>query len=124
MTTEPVELEAIQPAAPGDQTAVVIVERSGCRAVVTLHGDLDLDVEAEVIRTITDAAALRGLAAVHIDTTNVTFIDSSGLRSLLLSRRAVLDRGLQFSLFCIKGGPVARLLVLAGIGLELAVETV
>ena len=81
-------------------------------------------VEAEIVQTVTDTAALRGLTALHLDLSEVTFIDSSGLRSLLLSRHAVLDRGLKFSLSMTEGGPVHRLLVLAGVQEELAAELV
>jgi anti-anti-sigma factor len=104
--------------------APVVVERIGTRAVVTLFGDLDLMVEDELIQTISDAAGLRGLSSLHVDATKVAFIDSSGLRSLVLSRQAVLDRGLGYTLAVSGDGPVARLLVLTGLHGVLADELV
>ena len=115
---------AIELPPPRDPAPVVEVERSDTRAVVTLYGDLDLIVERQVLETIAGAIAVHGLRSLHIDATRVTFIDSSGLRSLLLSREAVLDQGLEFSLAIAATGSVARLLVLAGVHTLLVDELV
>jgi anti-anti-sigma factor len=124
VTSDRIVQAAIELPPPRDPAAVVEVERSGTRAVVTLYGDLDLIVERQVVETIAGAIAMDGLQSLHIDTTRVTFIDSSGLRSLLLSREAVLDQGLEFSLAIAATGSVARLLVLAGVHTVLADELV
>lgn len=124
LTTDRIVQAAIELPPPRDPAPVVEVERSDTRAVVTLYGDLDLIVERQVLETIAGAIAVHGLRSLHIDATRVTFIDSSGLRSLLLSREAVLDHGLEFSLAIAATGSVARLLVLAGVHTLLVDELV
>ncbi len=94
---------------------VVSAERSGRRAVVTLSGDLDADAEAEVSRMIKQVASLRGLDVLRLDTTNVTFIDSSGLRQLLLSSQVAADHAVELCIHVEEDGPVARLLELTGL---------
>ena len=120
-TTEPAMYEPVLLREPA---VGINVERSDRRAAVTLSGEVDMLVEADIIRSVTHAASLPGLDGLHIDTSKVTFIDSSGLRSLLLSRQAAIDRGLRFSLAVVDHGAVARLLVLAGLYDELAPEIV
>jgi anti-anti-sigma factor len=124
LTTDRIVQAAIATPQARDPAPVVEVERFDTRAVVTLCGDLDLIVERQVMETIAGAIAMDGLRSLHIDATRVTFIDSSGLRSLLLSREAVLDEGLEFSLAIAATGSVSRLLVLAGVHTVLADELV
>jgi anti-sigma B factor antagonist len=87
------------------------------RAVVlTIVGEIDLSTEVAV-----KTAVARGLAhsdptmMMQIDVAGVSFIDSSGVRSLLLARQAVLDHGLEFALRAPADGLVARRLNLCGL---------
>ena len=98
---------------PGD--SIVSAERSGRRAVVTLSGDIDADAEIEIERTINQVVSLRGLEVVRLDTTGVTFIDSSGLRQLVLSSESASDHGVELFIDVEDDGPVARLLELTGL---------
>jgi anti-anti-sigma regulatory factor len=45
----------------------------------------------------------------------VTFIDSSGLRALILGREEALSHGIEFSVRITAGGQVARVFALAGL---------
>ena len=88
-------------------STVSLVEQTMC---ITFAGQLDLVVEHELTAVVAAAASTPEVVALHFDLTQVTFIDSSGLRGLILSSQAALDRGLTFSIDVLEGGPVARLL--------------
>jgi anti-anti-sigma factor len=81
------------------------IERRGGAAVVQAEGEVDLDT-AEAL-----AAALRkaddGTAPVVVDLIGVPFMDSSGLRTLLV---AVNELGDRFALVVSTGSPIAHLL--------------
>lgn len=66
--------------------AVVSVDNFG-ECLVVLSGEIGLQVEPDVIQTVSEAADIAGLSALHLDLANVTFIDSSGIRSLCYSAR-------------------------------------
>jgi anti-anti-sigma factor len=102
---------------------VVTAQRSGRRAVVTLSGEVDADVEGEIARTINQMVSLRGLDVLHLETTRVTFIDSSGLRQLILTSQLASDRGVDLSIVVAEHGPVARLLDLSGLRQTLPIVT-
>ena len=93
----------------------ITVECSGQRASVELRGDLDLQVEDELTRTISVAASEPGIAEIHLDAPAVTFIDSSGLRALLVSRQVALDRGLAYSIRIASPGRITRLIAISGL---------
>jgi len=112
--TGPHERQA-NPDDPSFADKVVTAERSGNRAVVTLSGELDADVEADISRTIDQIVTPRGLAMLRVDTTRVTFIDSSGLRQLVLASQLASARGIQLCIVVDQDGPVARLLDLSGL---------
>jgi anti-sigma B factor antagonist len=88
------------------------VEHTIC---ITFAGQLDLVVEQELTAVVAATASTPEVAAMHLDLTQVTFIDSSGLRGLILSSQAALDRGLTFTIDVLEGGPVARLLDLTNL---------
>ena len=94
---------------------VVTARRSGRRAVVTLSGEVDADVEAEISRTISQMISIRGLEVLHLETTRVTFIDSSGLRQLVLTSQLASEQGVDLGIVVDEHGPVARLLDLSGL---------
>lgn len=94
---------------------VVTVQRSGRRAVVTLSGDVDADVEAQIARAINQIISLRGLELLELDTTMVTFIDSSGLRQMVLTNQSAHTHGVELRIVIDEHGPVARLLDLSGL---------
>jgi anti-sigma B factor antagonist len=100
---------------PSVTNHVVTARRSGRRAVVTLSGEVDADVEAEISRTINQVISLRGLELLHLETTRVTFIDSSGLRQLLLTSQLASAHGVDLCIVVDEDGPVARLIDLSGL---------
>ena len=70
-----------------DIPVVVVLEPSGRQATVRLHGEVDVEVEPCIVEAVHRTARLEGLAAIDVDATGVTFIDSSGLRALVLGAK-------------------------------------
>ena len=93
-----------------DAQLISTVSRVDQTMCITFAGQLDLVVEHELTAVVASTASTPEVAALHFDLTQVSFIDSSGLRGLILSSQAALDRGLNFTIDVLEGGPVARLL--------------
>lgn len=81
---------------------------------VTVSGELDAFTETELVHAVQDALADTDAARVVLDLTQVGFIDSSGLRALLLCRDNAQRHDLPMAL-TVNDGPVPRLLHLAGV---------
>jgi len=75
------------------------------RDIVTLSGELDLAREAEIHRRL----VIDSTGDVVADLSGVTFVDSSGLRSLLRARQELTEHGRSLSL-ANPTDPVRRLL--------------
>jgi anti-sigma B factor antagonist len=95
-------------------------KRSGSRAVVHVKGDLDAfsapSLEAEVAHLV--AGNTRD---VVFDLSATGFLDSSGLRALLVAERSVLDTGGTITLRD-PSEPVQRLLEITGLSDHFPVE--
>ena len=95
-------------------------KRNGTRAIVHVKGDLDAfsapTLEAEVAHLIAGSTN-----DVVFDLSATGFLDSSGLRALLVAERSVLDNGGQITLRA-PSEPVARLLEITGLSDHFLVE--
>ena len=84
-------------------------------------GPLGLVVEGEVDLATADRfgsalmEVLDGHGELHVDLREVSFMDSTGLRALLETRRRAEESGVVMRLAMRPGGPVERLLDLAGV---------
>jgi anti-sigma B factor antagonist len=66
----------------------------GREAVVLINGELDLD---SADRVVDHVGSINGdTTSVVVDLTDVDFVDSSGIRALLLCRSALDGRGVRF----------------------------
>jgi anti-anti-sigma factor len=83
-----------------------------CAVAIRCRGELDLSVCDELKQAI-DRSYAPDLAALKIDMTGLTFIDSSGLACIL--QTADHCRRLGVTLEVIPSRPVARLFALAGV---------
>jgi anti-anti-sigma factor len=63
--------------------AGVMVEVDGCRAVVTISGEVDVAITPELDQAVEDLT----VAEIEIDLRDVTFMSSSGLASILRAKR-------------------------------------
>jgi anti-sigma B factor antagonist len=88
------------------------------RHLVTVEGEVDLSsaplLEAELSK------ALVTTASIIIDLTNVVFIDTSGVRVLLVALKTAHERGIGFHLVA-PAGPARRVIELTGLAEALAV---
>ena len=87
------------------------------RTVVTLDGECDLAVRDELTAALLDAVA--GAQVVVVDLAEVTFIDSTGVHSLVTAHHAALAAGGRVHVRNAVG-PVATVLDLTGVGVLLA----
>jgi anti-sigma B factor antagonist len=76
-------------------------------AVVTPRGELDVAGTPALEDALAEAAEAPGLAGVVVDLSQLDFMDSSGLRAVVLADRRLREQGLRFAL--VRGGePVHR----------------
>jgi anti-anti-sigma factor len=80
--------------------------------VLAVTGEVDLASVGE-LRDALERARSRA-AAVWLDLSEVEFMDSTGLTTLVLAHRGFEDPDRQFAVIC-PDGPVRRLLALAGL---------
>lgn len=95
----------------------VTVEARDDAIFLLCKGELDLAGQQKLISTVESAwtTAPPSLSRVVLDASEITFIDSSGLHALLMCRDRVAAQGVEFLLRAPAGGPVERLVDLAGV---------
>ncbi|EWM17859.1 MULTISPECIES: STAS domain-containing protein [unclassified Kutzneria] len=65
--------------------------------VLAVAGEVDLGTAPSLEEAVTTAVSTAGAHAVRIDLTEVSFMDSTGLRVLLTGRQAAEQRGIAFT---------------------------
>jgi anti-anti-sigma factor len=100
---------ALQGSKPGFEVQASL--RNG-RHTLLLTGELDLAVAAELEATIRGLSG-EGVSGIELDLSQLTFMDSSGLRVLLSAQALCAESGYDF-LVIPGGGQVQRLLELTG----------
>ena len=80
---------------------------------LVVEGEVDLATAERFGEAL--LAVLDGHRELHVDLRAVTFMDSTGLRALLETRRRAEESGAVISLDVQPDGPVERLLDLAGV---------
>ena len=78
----------------GHLSVEATVDRDTRTGRLTLQGELDLS-SVDSVTTELDRLAEQALETVLIDASEVTFLDSSGLRALLAGREKLSARGVQ-----------------------------
>ncbi len=96
----------------------IAIELRGTVGLVTISGEVDLLVADQVERAISDAGGAR---VVVVDLTDVTFIDSTGLRALV-SGRELLESKRRSMALVVGDSPVARLLSLTALDQEFVIH--
>ncbi|HET8659631.1 MAG TPA: STAS domain-containing protein [Micromonosporaceae bacterium] len=72
----------------------VRTETADAVVVVCVHGEVDLDTEAQLAGALRDAIATHQAGELVVDLAGVPFLDSSGVRALLQARAAAAERGM------------------------------
>lgn len=86
---------------------------------LSVEGEIDLSTVEELEQAVEHAHSENG-AHVLIDLSGVTFMDSTGLRSLLTHDRRFRDSGRSLALV-VSDGPVSRLLEISGVASSLRI---
>jgi anti-anti-sigma factor len=97
---------------PDDAPLSVAFAVEGGVARVTLRGELDLDRAGAVAAQLTDLAG-QGASSVVVDVSDLSFIDSSGLRALLSAREQLEGAGATLQLTALSAA-VERVLEMTG----------
>lgn len=97
-----------------DTLFTVHIEEDGQTMRGTAVGELDLLTEPELVKAFSAALQHTSATTAVLDLRQVGFMDSSGLRALLLCRDNAQAKGVGFSL-AVAGGAVSRLLDVAGV---------
>ena len=97
-----------------DTLFTVHVEDTGGILRGTVGGELDMLTEPDLIAAFGQAIDTTSATSIVLDLRQISFIDSSGLRGVLLCNERAVDRGIPFALV-VDTGPVTRLLDLAGV---------
>ena len=85
------------------------IQMDGDDATLILSGDVDLQTTAELK---SDISELQGINSLDIKADKVSYIDSSGVAVLLMTRQHCLNSGIELSLSVVSQ-PVFRVLQIA-----------
>jgi anti-anti-sigma factor len=96
-----------------DEGFTVSVAVEGVRAAVELVGELDLNGSEQLEAELSKLPYGR-IEGVDLDAGRLTFIDSAGLRALLVCRDACRRRGVEFRLTSVSP-TVGRIVAIAGV---------
>jgi anti-anti-sigma factor len=96
----------------------ITIELRGTVGLVTISGEVDLSVADRVEDAISDGG---GAPVVVVDLTEVTFIDSTGLRALVTGRQSLESEHRSMALV-VGESPVARLLSLTALDQEFVIR--
>lgn len=91
----------------------VAVENYNGKALLRAQGEIDL-ATVDLLDMAVANALQDGLSHVVIDMSEVSFMDSTGIRSLLTNSERVNEAGGKMSIV-LSGGPVARTLSVTGV---------
>jgi anti-anti-sigma factor len=97
----------------------VAVEKYKGKGLLRAQGEIDL-ATVELLDTAVSDALKDGLNEVVIDMTKVSFMDSTGIRSLLTNAERINEAGGKMAIV-LSGGPVARTLSVTGVDALLSI---
>jgi anti-anti-sigma factor len=89
----------------------VSAQREGSHVTVTVTGELDLHSSTVLTERL---AELTDVTDIELDAGGVSFIDSAGLRALLMASKAASDRGAGLRVVVLSD-QVARVIEIAGV---------
>jgi anti-anti-sigma factor len=101
-------MEGVSP----DQVVEVSTRREGAGVVIAVAGELDLHGSDRVTEAVAEAL-VDSVAFVDIDARRLTFVDSAGIRAILLARAEVESRGSTFTVSGVSPA-VRRIMEIAG----------
>jgi anti-sigma B factor antagonist len=94
--------------------------RVGHRSVLAVSGELDL-ATAGTLQAAIEHAVASGAADVWVDLSRVPFMDSTGLRVLLVAQALLRERSKSLAIIC-PPGAVRRVFEISGVDRSLAIH--
>lgn len=83
--------------------------------VIAISGEVDGAAETQFDQHVVDGVSTTEAERVVLDLSRVEFMDSTGLRMLLLCKRRAEERGIPLALALASDSPVSRLIDLSGV---------
>jgi anti-anti-sigma factor len=101
-------MEGVQP----EQGLTVSIRRKASGAVIELAGELDLHESTRLSAAVAELLSEQ-IELVELEATALTFIDSAGIRAILLARSGAAERGVRFLVSGVSP-PIRRVMEIAG----------
>lgn len=103
------------PEDPNAKSLLDLSVQGGADTVIHISGDLDPATAPALEAALADAVADPAVSTVAVDLSELTFLDSSGLRVFVVARETMRARGAAFTLRS-PSANVRRLLDVTGLG--------
>jgi anti-sigma B factor antagonist len=94
------------------QELTVSIRREARGAVIEVEGELDLHESRRLSAAVAELLS-EPVELVELDATALTFIDSAGVRAILLARSGAAERGIRFLISGVSP-PIRRVMEIAG----------
>ena len=91
-------------------------------AVLSVTGEVDIATSPILFQALCEVLCEGAKHHLVCDLTDVSFLDASGLRALVMCRRLTEAAGVQLDLVCPRGSPPGRLVVLTGLDATFALH--
>ncbi|MGN6696046.1 MAG: STAS domain-containing protein [Aquihabitans sp.] len=106
---------------PPRRSLLEVLAQPGPQTVLTLSGELDPGTAPILQSHLTDLAADQGVSSVVVDLSQITFLDSSGIRALVTGGEALRTRSAELILRA-PNANVRRVLEVTGLNQLLTLE--
>lgn len=83
--------------------------------LIEVSGEVDRAAETQFVEHVVDGVSTTEAQRVVLDLSQVEFMDSTGLRMLLLCKRRADERGIPLTLAIASDSPVSRLIDVSGV---------
>jgi anti-sigma B factor antagonist len=93
----------------------IAVDRGAAHTTLSLRGELDMATAPRLDEALEHACAERA-GEIVLDLAGLEFIDSSGVRAILLGREVCARNGCEYSVLRDLSASVERLFAMAGVG--------
>lgn len=93
--------------------AIAIRELSSTWSSMSVEGEIDLATAPQLADAL-DGVRSSGNGNLVVDLNQTQFMDSTGLKTLVMAQRQFADDGRELVL-AVKGGPISRLIDLSGV---------
>lgn len=101
------------------ELSIETTELSDGWTAMTVEGEIDL-ATAEDLEKAIDAVFSNGSTSLVVDLNSSSFMDSTGLKTIVMAERQFADQGRELAI-AVDGGPISRLIDLSGVDTSIRV---